>query len=164
MELVTPGIGLLFWMTLSFALLLFVLGKYAWKPIMKAIHEREDSIETALHSAEKAREDMLLLKADNEELLKQAREERDAMLRDARKMKEDILEEARGKANEQGQRIIESARESIQFEKMAAITELKNQIAVFSIEIAEKVIEQELSDKAKQKQFTEKLIEKIKLS
>ena len=164
MELVTPGIGLLFWMTLSFGLLLFILGKYAWKPILKSIHEREDSIETALHSAEKAREDMLLLKADNEELLKQAREERDIMLRDARKMKEDILEEARGKANEQGQRIIESARESIQFEKMAAITELKNQIATFSIEIAEKVIEQELSDKAKQKQFTEKLIEKIKLS
>lgn len=164
MELVTPGIGLLFWMTLSFGLLLFVLGKYAWKPILKAIHEREDSIETALHAAEKAREDMLLLKADNELLLKQAREERDTMLRDARKMKEDILEEARGKANEQGQRIIENARESIQFEKMAAITELKNQIAMFSIEIAEKVIEQELSDKAKQKQFTEKLIEKIKLS
>jgi ATP synthase, F0 subunit b len=164
MELVTPGIGLLFWMTLSFGLLLFVLGKYAWKPILKAIHEREDSIETALHSAEKAREDMLLLKADNEVLLKQAREERDAMLRDARKMKEDILEEARGKANEQGQRIIETARESIQFEKMAAITELKNQIAMFSIEIAEKVIEQELSDKEKQKKFTEKLIAKIKLS
>lgn len=164
MELVTPGIGLLFWMTLSFGLLLFVLGKYAWKPILKAIHEREDSIETALHSAEKAREDMLLLKADNEVLLKQAREERNAMLRDARKMKEDILEEARGKANEQGQRIIETARESIQFEKMAAITELKNQIAMFSIEIAEKVIEQELSDKEKQKKFTEKLIAKIKLS
>lgn len=164
MELVTPGIGLLFWMTLSFGLLLFVLGKYAWKPIMEAIHEREVNIESALHSAEKAREDMLLLKADNELLLKQAREERDAMLRDARKMKEDILEEARGKANEQGQRIIETARESIQFEKLAAITELKNQIATFSIEIAEKVIEQELSDKVKQKQFTEKLIEKIKLS
>lgn len=164
MELVTPGIGLLFWMTLSFGLLLFVLGKYAWKPILKSIHDREDSIETALHAAEKAREDMQLLKADNELLLKQAREERDAMLRDARKLKEDILEEARAKANEQGQRIIESARESIQFEKMAAITELKNQIAIFSIEIAEKVIEQELSDKDKQKAFTEKLISKIKLS
>ena len=164
MELVNPGIGLLFWMTLSFGLLLFVLGKFAWKPILKAIHEREDSIEAALHSAEKAREDMQALKADNEILLKQAREERDAMLRDARKMKDGILEEARTKANEQGQRIIETARESIQFEKMAAITELKNQIAIFSIEIAEKVIEQELSDKEKQKQFTEKLIEKIKLS
>ena len=164
MELVNPGIGLLFWMTLSFGLLLFVLGKFAWKPILKAIHDREDSIETALHSAEKAREDMQALKADNELLLKQAREERDAMLRDARKMKDGILEEARTKANEQGQRIIETARESIQFEKMAAITELKNQIAIFSIEIAEKVIQQELSDKEKQKQFTEKLIEKIKLS
>jgi F-type H+-transporting ATPase subunit b len=164
MELVTPGIGLLFWMTLSFGLLLFVLGKYAWKPIMKAIHEREDSIETALNSAEKAREDMLALKSDNEQLLKQAKEERDAMLRDARKLKEGILEEARSKANEEGLRIIENARESIQFEKMAALTELKNQIAVLSIEIAEKVIEQELSDKAKQQQFTEKLIDKIKLS
>jgi len=164
MELVTPGIGLLFWMTLSFGLLLFVLGKYAWKPIMKAIHEREDSIETALHAAEKAREDMLALKSDNELLLKQAKEERDAMLREARKLKDGILEEARSKANDEGRRIIENARESIQFEKMAAITELKNQIAVLSIEIAEKVIEQELSDKAKQQQFTEKLIDKIKLS
>jgi len=164
MELVTPGIGLLFWMTLSFGLLLFVLGKYAWKPIMKAIHEREDSIEAALNSAEKAREDMMALKSDNELLLKQAKEERDAMLRDARKLKEGILEEARSKANEEGLRIIENARESIQFEKMAALTELKNQIAVLSIEIAEKVIEQELSDKAKQQQFTEKLIDKIKLS
>jgi F-type H+-transporting ATPase subunit b len=164
MELVTPGIGLLFWMTLSFGLLLFVLGKYAWKPIMKAIHEREDSIETALNSAEKAREDMLALKSDNELLLKQAKEERDAMLRDARKLKEGILEEARSKANEEGRRIIDSARESIQFEKMAALTELKNQIAVLSIEIAEKVIEQELADKGKQQQFTEKLIDKIKLS
>ena len=164
MELVTPGIGLLFWMTLSFGLLLFVLGKYAWKPIMKAIHEREDSIETALHAAEKAREDMLALKSDNELLLKQAKEERDAMLRDARKIKEGILEEARSKANDEGRRIIENARESIQFEKMAAITELKNQIAVLSIEIAEKVIEQELADKVKQQQFTEKLIDKIKLS
>jgi F-type H+-transporting ATPase subunit b len=164
MELVTPGIGLLFWMTLSFGLLLFVLGKYAWKPIMKAIHEREDNIETALNAAEKAREDMLALKSDNELLLKQAKEERDAMLRDARKLKEGILEEARSKANEEGLRIIESARESIQFEKMTALTELKNQIAVLSIEIAEKVIEQELSDKVKQQQFTEKLIAKIKLS
>ncbi|MEI6748904.1 MAG: F0F1 ATP synthase subunit B [Bacteroidales bacterium] len=164
MELVTPGIGLLFWMTLSFGVLLFVLGKYAWKPIMKAIHEREDSIETALHSAEKAREDMLALKSDNELLLKQAKEERDAMLRDARKLKDGILEEARIKANDEGLRIIETARESIQFEKMAALTELKNQIAVLSIEIAEKVIEQELADKGKQKEFTEKLIEKIKLS
>jgi len=164
MELVTPGIGLLFWMTLSFGLLLFVLGKYAWKPIMKAIHEREDSIETALNAAEKAREDMQALKSDNELLLKQAKEERDAMLRDARKMKDGILEEARSKANDEGRRIIESARESIQFEKMAALTELKNQIAVLSIEIAEKVIEQELADKGKQQQFTEKLIDKIKLS
>ena len=164
MELVTPGIGLLFWMTLSFGLLLFVLGKYAWKPIMKAIHEREDSIETALNAAEKAREDMQALKSDNELLLKQAKEERDAMLRDARKMKDGILEEARSKANDEGRRIIESARDSIQFEKMAALTELKNQIAVLSIEIAEKVIEQELADKGKQQQFTEKLIDKIKLS
>jgi len=164
MELVTPGIGLLFWMTLSFGLLLFVLGKYAWKPIMKAIHEREESIETALNAAEKAREDMQALKSDNELLLKQAKEERDAMLRDARKMKDGILEEARSKANDEGRRIIESARESIQFEKMAALTELKNQIAVLSIEIAEKVIEQELADKGKQQQFTEKLIDKIKLS
>ena len=142
MQLVTPGIGLLFWMLVSFSLVLFVLGKYAWKPIMKGIHQREDTIEKVLEAANEAKKEMLKLKAGNEQLLRDAKDERDALMRDARKLKEAILDEAREKAHEEADRIIENARENIQFEKMAAINELKNQIASISIEIAEKLIGQ----------------------
>jgi F-type H+-transporting ATPase subunit b len=164
MELEKVDIGLLFWMTVTFGLLLFILGKYAWKPIMKMLHEREDSIEKALHAAEAAKKEMLKLKAGNEQLLLEAKEERDALLREARKVKEDIIEEARRKANEEANRIIENARESIQYEKLAAINDLKNQIASISIEIAEKLIMQELSDKEKQHELTEKLLKEVKIN
>lgn len=150
MELVTPGIGLIFWMTLSFLLLLLILGKYAWKPIMKMLKERETKIDEALHEAEKAREEMKLLKFSNEELLKEAKEERDALLRNAREVREKILEEARTKAIEEANRIVESAKESIHYEKMQALTELKNQIATLSIDIAEKLIQQQLDKDDKQ--------------
>lgn len=164
MELVKVDIGLLFWMTLTFGLLLFILGKFAWKPIMKMLHEREDSIEKALNAAEDAKKEMLKLKAGNEQLLLEAKEERDALLRDARKVRESIIDEARLKANEEANRIIENARESINFEKMAAINDLKNQIAAISIEIAEKLILQELTDKDKQHQLTEKLLKEVKIN
>jgi F-type H+-transporting ATPase subunit b len=164
MELVKVDIGLLFWMTLTFSILLFILGKYAWRPIMKMLHEREDSIEKALNAADEAKKEMLKLKAGNEQLLVEAKEERDALMRDARKVKESIIEEARVKANEEASRIIENARESIQFEKLAAINELKNQIASISIEIAEKLLGQELADKEKQQQLTEKLLKDVKIN
>ncbi len=164
MELVKVDIGLLFWMTLTFSTVLFILGKFAWKPIMKMLHEREDSIEKALNAAEEAKKEMLKLKAGNEQLLLEAKEERDALLRDARKVKESIIDEARLKANEEANRIIENARESIQYEKMAAINELKNQIASISIEIAEKLIGQELIDKEKQHLLTEKLLKEVKIN
>jgi F-type H+-transporting ATPase subunit b len=164
MELVKIDIGLLFWMTLTFSILLFILGKYAWKPIMKMLHEREDSIEKALNAAEEAKKEMLKLKSGNEQLLLEAKEERDALMRDARKVKEAIIDEARIKANEEANRIIENARESIQFEKLAAINDLKNQIASISIEIAEKLLGQELSDREKQKQLTEKLLKEVKIN
>jgi F-type H+-transporting ATPase subunit b len=164
MELVKVDIGLLFWMTLTFSLLLFILGKYAWKPIMKMLHEREESIEKALNAADEAKKEMLKLKAGNEQLLHEAKEERDALMRDARKVKEAIIGEARLKANEEANRIIENARESIQFEKMAAINELKNQIASISIDIAEKLLGQELTDKEKQHQLTEKLLKEVKIN
>ena len=164
MELVKVDIGLLFWMTLTFSLLLFILGKFAWKPIMKMLHEREDSNEKALNAAEDAKKEMLKLKAGNEQLLLEAKEERDALLRDARKVRESIIDEARLKANEEANRIIENARESINYEKMAAINDLKNQIAAISIEIAEKLIIQELSDKDKQHQLTEKLLKEVKIN
>ena len=164
MQLVTPGIGLIFWMLISFSLVLFVLGKYAWGPIMKGIHQREDSIEKALEAANEAKKEMLQLKAGNEQLLRDAKDERDALMRDARKVKEAILEEARVKANEEAGRIMENARENIQFEKMAAINELKNQIATISIEIAEKVIGKELENKKAQQELTEKLLKEVKIN
>jgi F-type H+-transporting ATPase subunit b len=164
MQLVTPGIGLLFWMLVSFSLVLFVLGKYAWKPIMKGIHQREDTIEKALEAANDAKKEMLQLKAGNEQLLRDAKDERDALMRDARKVKESILTEARERANEEAARILENARENIQFEKMAAINELKNQIATISIEIAEKLILKELENKKQQQELTEKLLKNVKIN
>ncbi len=164
MELVTPNIGLLFWMTLSFAILLFILGRYAWKPIMKMIKERERTIEDALLSAEKTKLEMANLHISNEKLLKEAKEEREMMLRDARKVKEGIINEAKQKAVNEANLIIESARQTIYNEKMAAITELKNQIASLSIEIAEKILTSELTDKDKQNQLINKFLDEVKLN
>lgn len=164
MELVTPHLGLIVWMTLSFLFLLLILGKFAWKPVMKSLKERETKIEDALHAADKAREEMLELKFSNEQLLKEAKEERDSILREARKIREDMLEEAKGKANEEANRIIQNAKESINYEKLAAIHELKNQIATLSIEIAEKIIKDELSKDENQKQLIEKLLNEVKFN
>lgn len=164
MELVTPGIGLIFWMTLSFGIVLFILGKFAWKPIMKGLREREDSIEHALHAADEAKKEMLKLKAGNEQLLIEAKEERDKLMKEARLMKEAIIAEARTRADEEGNRIIETARESIQYEKMAALNDLKSQIANISIEIAEKIMKQELAEKGKHTVLTEALLKDIKIN
>ncbi len=161
MELVTPGIGLIFWMTLSFGIVLFVLGKFAWKPIMKSLKEREATIDDALNEANKAREEMKQLHVDNEQLLKDAKEERDAIMNDARKVRDAVIEESKKKANEEANRIIESAKESIQNEKMAAITDLKNQLAILSIEIAEKILRDELSTDKKHKDYVKKLMDEI---
>jgi F-type H+-transporting ATPase subunit b len=164
MELVSPGIGLILWMTLSFALLVLILRRYAWKPILKSLRDREHTIDEALNQANKAREEMKNLKADNEKLLKEAQEERNVILREARKVKDEIIEQARVKANEESNNIVENAKVRIENEKMAAMTDLKNQIASISIEIAEKVLERELSDESKQEQFMKKLIENAKLN
>jgi len=164
MQLITPDIGLLFWMLIVFGTVLFVLTKYAWKPIMKGIHQRESTIEKALEAANEAKKEMLKLKAGNEQLLREAKDERDALMRDARKMKDAILDETHARAAEESQRILENARENIQFEKMAAINELKNQIAVISIEIAEKLIGKELEDREKQQLLTDKLLKEVKIN
>ena len=164
MELINPGIGLIFWMTISFLLLLYVLGKFAWKPIMKALKNREDNIENALMAAETTRQEMKDLKSEHLQLLADARDEKDKMLRDAKAIKESIIEKSRTEANAEYNRIIESAKESIHFEKMAAITDLKNQLAQLSIEIAEKVLAEELSQTDKQKQLINKLIGEVKIN
>lgn len=161
MGIVTPNPGLIFWMTLSFGILVFILAKYAWKPILSTLHEREKSIEEALHQADKAREEMQSMKSDNEELLRQAKEERSAILKDARDIRENMIEEAKTRANQEYNRILESAKESINYEKMAAITELKNQIATLSIDIAEKILKEELSNKESQKKHIDKMMDNI---
>ncbi|MGE5383337.1 MAG: F0F1 ATP synthase subunit B [Omnitrophica WOR_2 bacterium] len=164
MELVSPGIGLIFWMTVAFGLLLWILGKFVWPPVMRALNEREEAIEQSLHQAEVARKEMENLQFTNEKLLKEAKEERDALMRDARKVREKLIDEARDKATIEAERIMESARERIQNEKMAAITDLKNQVANLSVEIAEKLIETELSDPAKNRAFVEKSLSTIKFN
>ncbi|TRZ71237.1 MAG: ATP synthase F0 subunit B [Bacteroidetes bacterium] len=164
MELVNPGIGLIVWMTLAFLAILYILGKYAWKPIMKALKERESSIHDALNAAEKAKEEMQKMKFSNEELLQEAKNERDAILATARKIKETIIEESKQKASEEANRIIVSAKESIQNEKMAAMTDLKNQLAELSLEVAKKILKKELSDPKKQEEYSKELMKNVKFN
>lgn len=164
MELVKPAFGLIFWMIVSFSLILFLLKKFAWKPILGMLKERESTIADALSSAQKAKEEMASLKADNEKLLQEARNERDQLLKEARDTKEAIINEARNKAGEEANKMLAVARENITNEKMAAITELKNYVATLSIEIAEKVLKQELAEPAKQKQLVESLLKDTKLN
>lgn len=156
MELLNPNVGLIFWMLLVFGLLFLVLRRFAWKPILGAIHKREQHIEEALHLAEKTRAEMEQLHYDNKVLYNQAREERDEILKEARAIKESIIDESKKKAEIEADRIIMAARESIHYEKMAAITELKNQLAQMAIDIAEKVLERELSSPDKHKDVIEK--------
>ena len=164
MELVMPDTGLLIWMMITFLIVLILLRKFAWKPILKMIKDREDSIDGALKSAENAKLEMQNLKSDNEKILAQARNERDQMMKEARDMKDNIVGEAKGKAKEEADKILASAREAIQNEKMAAITELKNQVALLSVEIAEKILKRELSDENKQKELIGDLLKDTKLN
>jgi len=164
MELVTPGLGLIFWMTIAFLLLLLLLRKFAWKPILNALKERETSIHNALHAADLAKEEMKKLQFSNEQLLREAKNERDIILSDARKVRDSIIEESKEKAKEEASRIVAGARESIENEKMAAMTELKNQLAEMSLEVATKILDRELSDTKKQEAFIRQQLEKINFS
>ena len=164
MELITPGLGLIFWMTLAFLLLVYILGKFAWKPILQLLKEREASIHEALNSATKAREEMKQLQFSNEQLLQEAKNERDAILNEARKIKEKLIEDARIKANEEALRIVEGAKESINNEKMAAMTELKNQIAENSLTIAKFILRRELSDPKRQEEYVQELLKEVKFN
>ena len=164
MELVKPAFGLVFWMLISFGIILFILKKFAWKPILNMLHEREKSIQDAIDSAKKTREEMALLRSDNERILVQAKTERDIILKEAREIKEKMISEAKGIATKEAERLTAIARENIQNEKLAAITELKNQVAHLSIEIAEKILKQELSEKDKQKRIVKNLLEDVKMN
>jgi F-type H+-transporting ATPase subunit b len=158
------SLGLFFWMLLLFLILLFFLNKFAWKPILNSVNDREEGIKKALDEAENARKEMQNLTADNERILKEARAQRDALLKEARDMKEGIISEAKNEAQEQATKIVAQAQETIQAEKQAAITDLKNQVAELSVGIAEKVVRGELTDKNKQIKLVEELLKEVTIS
>jgi len=164
MEFLTPGTGLLFWQVVIFVALVILLAKFAWKPILSSLKEREESIQTALDQAEKAKLEMASLKSDNEKLLKEAREERDKILRDARAAGNRLHEEAQASAKKIGDKMIDDAKSIINTEKQAALRDVKAQVALFSLEIAEKLIKKNLSDDKSQKELTETLIKDLKLN
>ena len=157
------SIGLFFWQTIIFILLIFLLKKYAWKPILDAVNEREEGIKNALLSAEKAKEEMASLQSDNEETLKKARSERDSLLKEAREIKQQLIDEAKSEAKNEAKKIISQAQETIQNEKNAAIVDLKNQVAGLSIDIAEKVLKEKLSDDKAQMKLVKDLVKEVTL-
>jgi F-type H+-transporting ATPase subunit b len=162
MELVTPAIGLIFWTTVVFTLLVLLLKKFAWKPILSAVDERNKSIKDSLAQAEKARSEMSELTANNEKIIAQAKVDRDIILKEARDMKNEIISEAKDKANKEAEKLVSTAKEQILNEKMKAITELKNHVADLSIEMAEKILSSELSDVAKQKKMVTNVLKESK--
>jgi len=164
MELITPAIGLIFWTTVTFLILLFLLKKMAWKPILGAVSEREEGIKNALASAEDARKEMQNLTADNERILKEARAERDAMMKDAREIKETMLAEAKEEAKTEGSKIMAQAQAAIESEKQAAIADIKTQVAELSVGIAEKVVRKELANDKEQSQLIAQLLKEVTIS
>ena len=149
-SLVEPSFGLIFWMTLSFLAVLYILAKFAWKPILNGLKERETSIANALDEARKAREEMAALNARSEDLMRTAREERELMLKEARDIRDREIAGAKAKAREEGDALLARAREDIRNEKNAAITEMKNQVAELSILVAERILKAKLGDPAAQ--------------
>lgn len=164
MDLIKPEIGLIFWTALTFVILLFVLKKFAWKPILGAVGDREDSIKKALAEAENARKEMQNLQADNERILKEARAEREAMLKEARELKDKIVSDAKDLAKEEADKMVKQAQATIEGEKKAAVSEIKSQVANLSIDIAEKVIKEQLANKDKQLKLVEDMLGDIKLT
>ncbi len=164
MDLVTPDFGLFFWTLISFAILFFVLKKFAWKPIVGTVNDREQSIREALASAEKAKLEMENLHADNERILKEARVERETMLKEAREIKSKMITDAKDEAQTQANKMISQAQVAIESEKKAAMAELKNHVAGLAVDIAEKVVRDELSNKDKQLKLVESMLDDAKLN
>ena len=164
MDLLVPEVGLLVWNTIAFLVLAFLLAKFAWKPIMKGISDREKSIDEALNKAELARQEMARLSSQNEELMKQAREERDQILKEAKTLKDSIVNEAKTQAQAEGAKLIEKARIEIENQKKAALAELKGQVSTLSLDIAERVLRTQLDDKAKQQELVNNLLKDVELN
>jgi len=162
--MIEPGIGLLFWMTLTFIILLFLLAKFAWKPILNAVNDREVTIIDALNQAKLAKQEMAKLKEDNERILREARAERDGILKEARDMKDKIVSQAKESAKAEGEKMIEAARQSIQTEKIAAMADIKNQIGTLSVNIAENILREKLNNDGAQNALVENILNKSNLN
>ena len=164
MDLVTPGFGLIFWTSVVFIILLVLLKRMAWTPILNNVDARNKSIEEALEAAKNARDEMSNLKADNDRIIKEARAERDEMLKEARELKANIISEAKNAAKDEADKMIASAKVVIENEKAGAISELKNTVGALSVDIAEKVLRAELKDVDKQNAFIADMLKDIKLN
>jgi F-type H+-transporting ATPase subunit b len=164
MDLITPDIGLLFWTTLVFIIVLIFLRLFAWTPVLNAIKTRENTINAALSAAEKAKAEYAKLEQKNEKLLAEARSERDALIREAREIKDKIINEARENANAEVSRLFESARRSIENEKISAIAQIKEQVALLSVEVAENILRKKLSNTQEQKDYIDRLLDEIELN
>lgn len=158
MDLILPGLGLIFWTSIAFLLVLFLLKKFAWKPILSSLQEREKKIDDALKAAELAEQRMKDIQAQNENLLAEAAKERETMLRGAREASDKMIAEAKDKAQAEASKMLEQAREAISNEKMKAMTEIKNEVGRLSLDIAEKILREKLSDADKQHNSIEKLL------
>ncbi len=164
MDLLTPGFGLFFWTLIAFLTVFFLLKKFSWKPILEALNEREKNIADSIASAEKVRFEMASMKSEHETLLNQAREERTLLLKEAKETKEKIIGEAKEAAKEEANKIMQESRQQIEFQKNAAIIDVKNQIGTLVIEVAEKVLRKELANKEQQHQYINTLAQEIKLN
>jgi F-type H+-transporting ATPase subunit b len=164
MDLLTPDLGLFIWNLIGFLILLLILRATAWKPILKSLHEREKGIADALATAEKVKTEMAQLKSENEALLEQAREERAKLMKEARDTRDKIVNEAKDVAKQEGARIIADARVAIEQQKMAALTEVKNQVGNLVVEVAEKILRRELADKTQQEAYIRQLTDEAKLN
>jgi F-type H+-transporting ATPase subunit b len=162
--LVKPDLGLVIWMTVTFFIVMFVLGKYAWKPILKAVKTREDNIDNAISQAAKVQAEMAQLKNDNETLLQKAREERATMLKEAKDTKDKMINEAKDVAKVEANKIIADAQAAINHQKMAALTDIKNQVGNLVVEVSEKVLRKELGNKAEQENYIKQLAGEVKLN
>lgn len=162
--MITPGLGLVFWMTVTFAILLFLLGKFAWGPIMNALNERETSIVDALNQAKLAREEVQNLKAENDRIIQEARIEKDNILREAREIRDRMINEAKDTAKAEGEKLLEAAKLAIAQEKLAAVDEMKKQISTLSVDIAEVILKQKLENKEAQNTLVANILENKNLN
>lgn len=164
MGLVIPDTGLLIWMLITFTIVLWILGKYAWKPIMKSIKNREETIRNSLEAAKKAKEEIADLKEENKKIMAEARAERDKLLKEAKEIREKIIKEAELDAKTKADKMLEDARLQITSEKEKALSELKSSVAELTIEISEKILRKELSDKEKQTEYINSIVRDVKLN